>query len=91
MLTPDGTARWLGAVLFGELVLWDFPCSLFIKKLQELTAAQEPTGCRSQPPPELTPAGANLLQEQRKTSVLKTSVRAKDPAGDFFNQRQRRL
>ena len=34
LLVPDGTARWLGAMLFGELLLWDFPCSLFIKKLQ---------------------------------------------------------
>uniref|UniRef100_A0A7S4HL97 TLC domain-containing protein n=1 Tax=Prymnesium polylepis TaxID=72548 RepID=A0A7S4HL97_9EUKA len=35
MLVPNGTARWLSAVILGELVIWDFPCSLFIKKLQE--------------------------------------------------------
>ena len=35
LLVADGTARWLGAMLFGELVLWDFPCSLFIAKLRE--------------------------------------------------------
>ena len=35
MLVADGTARWLGAMLFGELVLWDFPCSIFIKLLRE--------------------------------------------------------
>ena len=35
MLVADGTARWLGAVLFGELLLWDFPCSIFIKLLRE--------------------------------------------------------
>jgi len=35
LLVPDGTSRWLGAVLFGELLIWDFPCSIFIKKLQE--------------------------------------------------------
>lgn len=35
MLVADGTSRWLGAVLFGELLLWDFPCSIFIKLLRE--------------------------------------------------------
>eukprot|EP00966_Prymnesium_polylepis_P037228 864366-Prymnesium_polylepis.1 len=35
VLAPDGTARWLAAMLFGELVLWDFPCALFVAKLRE--------------------------------------------------------
>ena len=34
VLVADGTARWLSAMLLGELLLWDFPCSLFIPKLQ---------------------------------------------------------
>ena len=36
ILVRDGSSLWLGAVLFGELLLWDFPCSIFIKKLQVL-------------------------------------------------------
>ena len=35
MLTFNGTSRWLAAVLFGELIIWDFPCSVFIRKLQD--------------------------------------------------------
>jgi hypothetical protein len=35
MLTSNGTARWLAAVLIGELIIWDFPCSFFIKKLRD--------------------------------------------------------
>jgi len=34
LLAPNGTARWLAAVLLGELLLWDYPCALFIKKLR---------------------------------------------------------
>ena len=34
VLVADGTARWLSAMLLGELLLWDFPCSVFIPKLQ---------------------------------------------------------
>jgi len=36
MLKGDGTARFLGAVLFGELVLWDLPCAIWIPKLRRL-------------------------------------------------------
>ena len=35
MLVPDGTIRWIGAVLFGELILWDLPSTFWIKKLQK--------------------------------------------------------
>ena len=34
MLQADGTVRFLGAVLFGELLLWDLPCAIWIKKLR---------------------------------------------------------
>ena len=34
VLVADGTARWLSAMLLGELLMWDFPCSLFVPKLQ---------------------------------------------------------
>ena len=33
-LTPDGTTRFLAAMLFGELVLWDLPCAIWIKQLR---------------------------------------------------------
>jgi hypothetical protein len=34
MLVPDGTIRFLGALLFGELVLWDLPSALFVPRLR---------------------------------------------------------
>jgi len=33
-LADCGTTRFLGAMLFGELVLWDLPCALWIKQLR---------------------------------------------------------
>lgn len=44
MLSPSGTSRWLAAVLLGELLLWDFPCALFIKKLREPIMLAHHTG-----------------------------------------------
>jgi hypothetical protein len=34
LLVNNGTVRWLAAVLLGELLIWDFPCALFIKQLR---------------------------------------------------------
>jgi hypothetical protein len=33
-LLTDGTTRFLAAMLFGELVLWDLPCAIWIKALR---------------------------------------------------------
>ena len=33
-LLADGTTRFLAAMLFGELVLWDLPCAIWIKPLR---------------------------------------------------------
>ena len=27
MLAPNGTVRWLAAILLGKLMIWDFPCA----------------------------------------------------------------
>lgn len=35
LLTPDGTTRFLAAVLFGELVCWDIPTCIQIPKLRK--------------------------------------------------------
>lgn len=35
LLVPNGTSRFLGAVLLGELLAWDIPCGLLIKKLRK--------------------------------------------------------
>lgn len=34
MSAANGTVRFIGAVLFGELLLWDIPCAIWIKKLR---------------------------------------------------------
>lgn len=34
MLAPEGTVRFLGALLFGELVMWDLPCAVWIPTLR---------------------------------------------------------
>ena len=34
MLAPNGTVRWLAAILLGKLLIWDFPCAFFIKKVR---------------------------------------------------------
>lgn len=34
LLAPDSTVRFLAAVVFGSLVLWDLPCAIFIKRLR---------------------------------------------------------
>ena len=34
MLAPNGTVRWLAAILLGKLMIWDFPCAFFIKKVR---------------------------------------------------------
>jgi len=34
MLVPDGTIRFLGAVLFGELLIWDLPSAIFVPRLR---------------------------------------------------------
>lgn len=33
-LEPNDTTRFLAAMLFGELVLWDLPCAIWIKELR---------------------------------------------------------
>ena len=33
-LLDNGTTRFLAAMLFGELVLWDLPCAIWIKELR---------------------------------------------------------
>ena len=35
LLVPDGSVRFLAAVVLGSLVLWDLPCAFFIKKLRK--------------------------------------------------------
>ena len=32
LLAPDSTVRFLAAVVFGTLVMWDLPCAVFIKR-----------------------------------------------------------
>ena len=33
-LSSDGTTRFLAAMLFGELVMWDLPCAIWVKQLR---------------------------------------------------------
>eukprot|EP00962_Isochrysis_galbana_P047338 scaffold19286_cov146-Isochrysis_galbana.AAC.1 len=33
-LVDNGTTRFLAAMLFGELILWDLPCAIWIKQLR---------------------------------------------------------
>ena len=35
LLAPDGTVRFLAAVVFGTLVMWDLPCAVFIKRIRK--------------------------------------------------------
>ena len=44
LLAPNGTARWLAAVMAGQLVIWDIPCSLFMKSLRKMDAVLHHVG-----------------------------------------------
>ena len=75
MLAPNGTVRWLAAILLGKLLIWDFPCAFFIKKVRSAVIL---VSCRHGPrvPSRCTCPSARAL--------LPWSLRAlHDPAADL--------